>query len=316
MTTTTTQKFALAFSVSLFCVATNVTTLARVSWVNENQLYSSTTGLVVHECPELMETPIHPLGSIIPATFNPGPRVNAFEIFKSKSTLRAFSQDYEFLRDLVVNISLKTSLFPRELFQPTFGTLGSHRLKYSSSVSVPDSVVFDFGRRHSFSIARDCDVVDPEVHAQGIFGFIGVRFFDVTAGVQEPLTSTEDEVRFSLLALKEPSLSWTTGVRDLDSPESQDPDGNFFTFRKVRQDTRIVGQGSISTELSLGFLIQFISVRDFSYQSDRDLRTQTKLFPNPLVYSMVQSKLLEKFFVPSYFANLVTSNVNPFQREL
>ena len=309
------QKLALTLAISFLNVTTTVAALARVDGINQDNRNTSNLGFVGHKRSELPETPVHSFGPVI-LTFNPGPRVYVGKVFQRYSSLRAFCQDNQFFRDSVVYIFLKVSLTTVKLFQPPFSTLGSDRLERGSTVTVPESVVFYFFRSHPFTVARDHDILNSKVYTYYPIWNKCFGILYITTTKQEPFTFTINQIRFPLLKLQEFGLSFSTRVRHLGSSKPQDPDRNFLPFLKERQDSGIVSQRAVFFEGSLFFLIQLVGVCYFSDTPNRNLGAKSEFFSDSFVNSFVQRELTEQFLVPSYFTNLVASNVNPFQREL
>src|SRR5258707_6848110 len=109
MPASTAKELRLRTSISFFSMSTSSTTLAGIARINLDIRHAVERGFVLNKLAQLIEAPIAAFGSGVAP--NPGPQVDARQIFEGNSLLRAFSAFNQFLCNAVVNIFLETSLF-------------------------------------------------------------------------------------------------------------------------------------------------------------------------------------------------------------
>ena len=221
--TVLTNKPVLAESVGSSRVTTFRTGLASVSRVHRNNWNPGSSTLILNEDSQLKETPVAQYCSMLPTPSSPGPRADSLQIFKGYRSLRAFGLEHQFLRYPMVNVPLKPTLLSGKLLQSSLSRLGSHRLESLSPVSVPLSLLLKKFTGESLTVARDHEVSNTEVAAHNIYGYVVIGFQVFACSVEEPLTTSEHEVRLSLLNLKEPQLSRTSSVGNNGSSEVDGP---------------------------------------------------------------------------------------------
>src|SRR5438552_9139082 len=126
-----TKEVVLRASVRFFDMSTESTTARGIARVHLDVLHAVQPRLVVDKLTELIETPIAALCPVLVP--DPGPQVDARQIFEGNALLRAFSLSDKLFTDAVINVSLESVLFVLQFTQSSVGRLGIDLLQFLST---------------------------------------------------------------------------------------------------------------------------------------------------------------------------------------
>ena len=103
----------------LFCdVSTSAAFSRSIAWINQHEQHSGQGRFIGDKEPELREGPTMQNRPLLAPS--PDPKPNTPEVLQDNRPLRAFSASNNLLRDYVIGVSGKTSLFTGKLLQTSF----------------------------------------------------------------------------------------------------------------------------------------------------------------------------------------------------
>ena len=126
MTTRATQKLSLGLAILFLAMPAHTTDATGVAWVDQDDGHPGPPSLVFDEAAKLKETP-----TVVPCALRfpyRNPVTNAGKVFQGNRSIRVLGFLNEPFTDLVVDVTPKTPLPTRELFQPTFCGVSTYRL--------------------------------------------------------------------------------------------------------------------------------------------------------------------------------------------
>src|SRR5258708_13534797 len=257
MPASTAKELRLRTSISFFSMSTSSTTLAGIARINLDIRHGVEGGFVLDKLAQLIEAPIAAFGSGVAP--NPGPQVNARQIFESNPLLRAFSAFDQFPGDAVINISLETGLLVSNRLEATFRGLCVGLLQAVTLLAVALAALLDSRSGVQVALAVGSDVHHAPIHTHKSVNCFESFLWHFARRQQVKLTSVKHQLRLTFLVLKHLTLALCALVRDR-LASCQCPDSHELLVNEVAQDTTIKGNRPMFFEVPLCRLIQLVGI--------------------------------------------------------
>lgn len=314
MSADSTKELRLGTAIFFSDMPAGKASLRRVARVNVLDLHAVQSGFVTDEQPQLVECPIVLSGSFFLA-LNPRPAMYPLEVFKADRSPRAFGLLNESLRDAVVDISLEAALFAGKVFEVTFGRLRAALLQSSAQLRVFVAIDFYFQTAEHLTITVNRDIGSAQVNPKGGVGFLfgWVRNVAHRQQVESIFRLTIDQIAFALAVGQHFTLALTAQIRNVQPPTNR-PYRHALIIGVPRQDTVIISNRPVWTEVALRFAVFLVGVGHFCEQTYNYLSRQTRLLAQSVVQRLMQRETAKHLVFPGVDADLVTHGVRLFQR--
>jgi hypothetical protein len=301
-------KLRLRRAIGFFRMSTSTTFPAGVSRVNLHQGYASKGGFVSQEASELRKRPrVQTCPLIAPS---PYPRADASQFLNGNPTIRAFGLINDFLRNDVVEVLGKASLFTRELLEVTLGAARTAGLKFTSQLAVTIAHIRHGGAAVGLAVRIGGNLHNPHIDAEKVIHDAFRRIGNITSSRQIEPSSVIDEIRFSLLIFKQRLLTIAGRVGYVLASLHR-PDTHRILLES--QDSAVVADGPMSREPLLTASVSFIGGCNLRHNPDHDLSTQGKRVPRFAVKERVDSVLAEDPLFPCTLTNPIATFVGCLQ---
>ena len=292
-------------------MTTSRTSTTGVPRINQTHRHASTFRFVGHKSPKLVERPTMQ-GCPLTAT-NRNPLPNTLQIFQGNRSTCVFRFGNQLLADAMVGVFGKTVFFPREPLEFTFGRPCASGLQFGAQAAVTMTYVVDVAGRVDLPVAIYGDIRYSQVNAQYIFHVNRLWLIHLASGRQKEHPFVQLQVTFPLPGLKQFQLPFSTDKRDAKPPIHR-PYRNGLVLQSPGQDAVIVGNTARWLERAFGFVVEFVSVRNFGNRPHRNLSRQPKLFPHRLIELVMQIVLPKGIGFPGGITHELASRIGLFQR--
>ena len=285
---------------------TDWTFLRSIGRVDIDHRHASDGGFVVYELPELIETP-RTMSMSLSLGSDRCPLSDATEIFQGYQRRGVFGFHDKFLRDAMINISLKPSLMTRKFLQMLFGTIGATTLKIGFECIKFDSGLINLLTRKYFSPRIHGYVLDSKINTENFFGYRRVGFRNVNHNTKIELLVPENKVCLPSDSIHSRSMIITDLDRNLDSTfESQQ---GHLIKSLPRQNPLVVDDGSIRIKDWFDRPISLICFRRFRNGSNSHLRGYTKLLSKIPINKGLQLDFVGCVHIKGNFSHIVASSI-------
>ena len=96
-------------------------------------------------------------------------------------------------------------------------------------------------------------------------------------------------------------------------PTTNTPQRN-HVIRLVSHNTTVVSNATKRFECAFGFLVQLISISNFSYLPNKHLRRKFKRSLVRMINFVVEFKVIKNLLLPGYIRNSITNSISLFHR--
>jgi hypothetical protein len=300
------KEISLRLPVSFFDVSTKRAAARGVAGVNPLHFDAVQPCFVGDKRLKLIEAPMAALCPVLAP--DPGPQVDARQIFESNTLLRAFSLSDKLLTDAVINMALKTSLFASQLTQTPSGRLRPDLLQFLPAAGDPLAPRFNLFALEYLTVAVCGKVDDASIYAQPTIAFGWRRIVNLTRRQQVPLAAMVHQIALAVLMLHQFALRFSAHVWHALS-SWQRPDRSNLLVGAVLQNTTVIGDCPMFFEVALGCPIQLVAICHFRQAAHDQLRRQREVSPHRVVQRSVQVVLIEDLVVPGLVADRIARGV-------
>jgi hypothetical protein len=279
--------------------------------IDKNYGDAYSLGLVMDKLAQLSERPAMQCGSLtLPSRY---PSADMFEVFKCYSASSALSVFHNALADRVVYIIGKTRFFLGTFLEKSFGRLSAFLLELlAKPTSAMSNIIHLAGRIHMAARVYRY-VCHSKVNANHVSNVNGFWFRNFTCSKQVELVINQGEISLTMPELQKFVLSSPTNKPDFLSA-TQTPNRDFlFSYTPVQYPV-IVSNSPILAKCAECLGIKFVSISYFADAAHHYLSRKWKGLSNLGVGQLLNLKLTECAYIPSYLADCVTSIVRCFQR--
>lgn len=275
-----------------------------VSRIDLYQRYASKRGLIFQKRAELCERPGMQLRSLIAPS--PYPSADTSQSLDCNSTPGAFGFINDLLRNDVIDVLGKASLFTRELLEMAFGATRIARLELTSKLAMTVSHIVHGRAAVGIAVRIGRDLHQSHIDAKEVIYDAWWRIWNIAGSSEVELATVIEKVRLTLLRFQKKLLAFPGRVRNVLSPRSR-PNANCSLF--VAQYPAVITDGTMLCKMALLLPIQFVGVRHLCQDSNNNLGTQRELLPSLVIDESMQGILRENLMLPSYPADPIAASV-------
>ncbi len=283
-----TSKFISGRSVSLRYIPTRGAGSGSVSRVNKDHRNTGNLGFVVYEHSEQSKIPGMQAATL--SLSNRNSVSNALKIFKCNRPQSVFGLRNKLLGNAMVNILGESSRPAGKLLQVALGRFGSFGLKPGFQRIKSLSGLADLLTGMHFSIRIDSKVLDAEVNSKGSFRVVRSLFVNLYNYAKVEDSVNQDQISLSSDSVKPCFLVFSEFNGNGLSALQRDQRNFLKSF--PGEDTLIIDDSTIKTELWLNGLVSLVGFADLGNGPNRKLGGKTKLISNWIVNRLVDLNLV------------------------
>lgn len=269
-------KFGLAFSISLFAVATSRASTTGVTRINKNHGNTSQTSLVFHKRTKLSESPTAQSVSLLAS--HREPIANVLEILKYDRRCGCPRLSHDSFADAVVLIATEVCFPPAKFRQKTTTAFSSKLLDTGSPfcVVLPNAFNICSGEHLPCRISGNVD--NAKINADRVPNFDGIAIRYVNCAEQIEFLVAINKIGLSFYPSLHGSLVLATDER-YPVPTSQTPDTDFGQALEA-QDSLVIANGRPWLENRADGFVTLEAFDSLGNCSDSHLGRQRKLIAN------------------------------------
>ena len=281
-----------------------------VSWVNQFHDHTDEAGLVLDKASELAERPGVMLSPL--ALANRDPVSDAREVFKGNTATGVFGLRNNPLTEHVVDISGKTCLFARTLYQKPLGCLRAVGLEFPSQFGMAFSQTVHLASGVGFSVGIGGNIDDAKVDAQKALGVVGVWFGGIDHHGQVEGLISEDKVGLPDNAVESRFLVGTD-AHGYEFSSLKGKDG-YPVGALPGEDTLVIDHGAVGLEsVNLG-LILAVALDHLTDNPDCHLCRKTIMLTKVAICKVVELHLRGCISLESKLRDVVAGLVESLHR--
>jgi hypothetical protein len=285
--------------------------LGGIGRINVDHTNTGNRSLVVYELSELIETPRTMFMSLCLGS-DRCPLSDATEIFKGYQRRGVFGFHDKFLRDAMIDISLKPSLMARKFLKMFFGTISATTLKIGFECIKFGSCLIDLLTRKHFSHRIHGYVLDSKINTENFFGYRRLVFRNFNYNAKIELFVHENQIGLPSDPVHFGSMVVTDFDRNLDPTMNGQERNRIKSF--PRKDSLVVDNRPIRIKDRLDRLISFICFTCFRNGSNRHLRGYVKLLSDISINNGLQLDFIGCMHIKSNFGHIITSCIELMHR--
>ena len=305
------MECGLIGAVRLIRMSARRTAARGVSRIHQHHGYACPLCFVTDEGAQLKERPAMQLSALLPPS--PDPRADAFEVFQSNPTLRAFGSLNDAFADRVVHIFCETALLTPKPLQSSSRRFGSQFLQFLSQSPMAIAHVIHHSAAVDGSIRIAGKVRYTQVNPEHVIDILHYGFFNLAGHQQIPLATLEQQITLTLARRKQDAVA--LAAHEWDGLSSlKRPDRERRVWQREGEDTIIVGDRGKRAKGTLDVLVELVGIADFGKCANGHLRRQAKRLTHILVAQFLESKHAEGAGTPGDIADGVAGGVGSLKR--
>lgn len=295
---------ALAFSIAYPHAA--ITSLTRISRVNNNEFNPCSFGFVFEKGPQLSKSPrVMPSPLRLPDS---GSSSDMGQVLYGDPFSFGHGQINDFFADSVIDDSGMSVLAPFKPFQKLLASFCAFALTTSTHLKLLVSYFIQVFRPEACSVGKSCDVHDTKINADKVFYVFDIIFGNFDCLKQIPLAFLGNKIGFAFNIRK---ISWVMANKRYFQPACNGP--NRHRIRPIGKNPAIISDASERLKCSFGFPVELIGINNLGYTSDNHLSGKVEIVPHCPVNKAMEFEPVESHVGPCSFGNLITCAVRLFK---
>ena len=300
-------SFPIAYVVAV------ATSLACISWINQNNLNTIKNGFVGYVLTQLIERPFANSCSKFLAFFQRR-KADTFKVFNCNPFIFFFSNLNNLFGYRVVDNRSGGAFSATKPFQEFFTSSCAFALNGASHFLSFFSIGLKLVRVKFFTIAKSSNTYQTKVHTRERLYIFHIIFNYINSLKQVEFTFSKKQIRFTFDIRK--IVGIVANKWHLQSASNR-PDGNHITF--VRKNTTVISNAAKWFKSTFNFLIQFVGISHFGDTAYQYLCGKIRGTFQFVVNLIVNLKLVKYLLLPSYFRNSITNRIcflNSFKEQI
>lgn len=290
------------------------TSLRSVSRFNDNKINAMQSGFILNKGTQLAERPAAEFSpELLVPSFGREPDVS--QVLDRDTLVFGFRRKNNPLCDSVVNDCRRSPFFAFEPFQQFCATsftrmrstFRAFALNGHTNLLPLLTIGVDPVRRLFSAVRGDNNISETEVNPDKFLHIlhIFVGYINGLKKIKFPLFINQVRFAFDIR-----QVFWIMANKGHFQTTADSPYRNRHTL--IRKDAAIIGDGTEWAEISFGFLVQFISIRNLAYAAHKHLSGETKRRLESVITKAMNFELVKNFILPRYFRNSITNGVRLF----
>ena len=297
----------LSFSIAYVVAVT--TSLACISWINQNNRNTIKNSFVGNILAQLIERPLaNSCSKLFP--FFQRRKANAFKVFQSNALVFFFSNLNNLFGNRVVSYRSCGTFSATKPFQEFFTSSCAFALNGASYFLSFFSIILKFFRVKFFPITKGCNRNQTKVHTYKFFYVSYIFFWNINCLKKVKLTILVNQIRFAF------NVGEIVGImadKRYFNPSTNSPQRNNI-IRLVCHYPTVITNASKWSEYPLNLFVKFVSISNLCNTPYQYLTAKFKSGFIGVVNFVMEFKIIEDTFFPSHIRNGITNSVGFLHR--
>ena len=296
-------SFSIAYAVAV------TTSLACISWINQNNRNTIKNSFVGNILAQLIERPLANSCSKF-LTFFQRRKANAFKVFQSNALVFFFSNLNNLFGNRVVSYRSCGTFSATKPFQEFFTSSCAFALNGASYFLSFFSIILKFFRVKFFPITKGCNRNQTKIHTHEGFYVFNIFFGNINGLKKVELPFLVNQIRFAFYVGK---IVRIMANKRYFNPSTNSPQRNNIV-RLVGHYPAVITNASKWSEYPLNLFVKFVSISNLCNTPYQYLTAKFKGSLVSVVNFVMEFEIIKDFFRPSHIRNRITNSISFLHR--
>ena len=286
-------------------VFTRITSLACISWINNNQRHAIKQTFVSQKRTKLREIPFTEFCTkLFVSSF--GSKANVRQILNGNSFALFFCRLYNRFCNSVILNYCRSFFSPTKPFQEFFTPLRAFGLNGTTNPLFGFSIIIKPFARMFNTITCYSNIGQPKIHTDKFLNIHNICIRNVNGLKKVKLAFLVNQISFSFYVRQVVSIM--ANKRYFNPPTNSPKRNN--VIRLISHNPTVITNASKWSKLPFSFLVKFVRISNLCYTSYQYLTTKFKCGFIRMVDFVMQFKIIENLLFPSYVRHRITNSIS------